>query len=759
MNILDNLLNNSKAGSTAVETVVNELAINNAFQGYAEVGLKLAAENFSTTASEADKMAVGTALQAGIQALRGAMEQNRDALRGGKSVSMALESWRVKDGNAEVLGSADAVTPSMVAAALAGLTASAAVQSKTSLLSRRNLSMESLAARYAGKTITAVADSTGFQQPSADHLALAQEAFNRPNGEGLANHVIYNQAYNFLAIGNDEAIESVYPTLVIPADQTGIGIEATVMTIFNGVKHTAKTTADDFKKKLLVRSRRNPQLLHNNSTTVVPEYTAQKASHFVDSAKFPVRTVKLDNVDVTTNLLRPGQDHGLLYLSNVEALLGGGVMTEKDSLEPAVLLAKVGLHMGDVSLVHDTTNVVGAQFTKNQQGNEQERIINAVIENLVIDKNTKDAAGAALPTAWLTALGDRKLVLGFEVTGRVNIESGMVSGNLAKRPRIVNLIDVDNKALATTDAAYVALKALVDDINVEEGFGFEVQAYRSNSTFRQAGQLVDRMRFTQLYDVPLRAPISVQTTVDNTAAVAENVTTLLATTKNRLAGEMVTELFNHLNAIEGYQKVPLTLGDIPAILGAGRFSLLPYFKREEIDVSGAQSLDETDRRQNISSRIVNVLKDNVYLAYQRSEFQAAADQKFGGVAPKPTVVLLTDVVTASYITIPGDTRTMGDHFDFRVVTMLDHRLDGKIIAVFNYLDGSQNAGVNELNFGNCIWSAEQVFAANMTIDGQTFHRASVQPRYRFINHAPVAMEFDVKGLTAALGAPFYTKDL
>lgn len=753
---------NTRQAATPVAGMVQELASTLSVHESTNVGAKLRFEHFAT--GEGHEAA--HAVENRVHSLREAA--SIIAGRFGSS-SLAMENYAVR-GNERVAvpGQEGEAGVSLVAAALAGTYADVQLSEGANRI-HRQLNMESFAGQIAGQSGGRVfrVGSGGLTDASMKHGAeyaqvaskfFSNESYAQP--QGLRNSMIYSMAYNFFAVGQDEFSESLYPTIVIAPDQVGVGIEASVMTVFEGVRHTANTTADDFKKRLLVRSRRHPEMLAKDSTTVVPAAVPAYAGDFVDPAIFPARVVKLDKVDVTTNYLRPGANRNLLLLSGTQAMIGDGVQTQEDSLEPAVLLKAIGVKIGESALSFSTLNIPGNQFAFAQQGNDQQRNLTLHAQGLVLTEDSKDVTGAALDATLKAALTGLTANLELIVTGSVNIESGMVNAGLQQKPTLRRLIDNATKTeIGKGDARFTAIDNILKTFNSDTDFGYEVQAFRSNAQLRLTGQLIDRMTYTQLYDVPLRAPITAKSPIMNAEQnLAENTTTLLATTRSRLNGELVTSLFEHLAQIREYKGVPLRVGEIPEVLGAGRFSLLPYHADGEIDVSDALSLDEADRRQNISSRIVNFLKDKVYEAYMQSEFQAAADQKFGGIAPKPTVVIATDIRTASYITIPGDTRTMGDQFDFRVVTTLDARFDNRIVVVFNYLDGTQNSAVNELNFGNLFWSAEQVIAAQVSENtGATSHRVTVQPRYRFINHAPIGMEFTVKGIPEALNAPFLVK--
>jgi hypothetical protein len=92
--------------------------------------------------------------------------------------------------------------------------------------------------------------------------------------------------------------------------------------------------------------------------------------------------------------------------------------------------------------------------------------------------------------------------------------------------------------------------------------------------------------------------------------------------------------------------------------------------------------------------------------YRSSEYKAAAAVLTGNTGFKPTVIVGTDPVIYNYLQSDGDLRTLGETFDVRIVSTLDHRVAGKIFLSFGVFDSARNTGINPLNFGNMLWSPE-----------------------------------------------------
>jgi hypothetical protein len=270
---------------------------------------------------------------------------------------------------------------------------------------------------------------------------------------------------------------------------------------------------------------------------------------------------------------------------------------------------------------------------------------------------------------------------------------------------------------------------------------------------RQRGQLINTTRFTQLYNVPLRSPITAIHPINTDDNVeATDVQALVTTTRIRTSNDAVTSLINTAAILREYVDARDFTGAGPEVMGVGRFYVRPVFYNETIDMASViDSIKSHERAADIQAVLVNKVRDLAYRMYRDSEYKAAADALAGGVAPMPTVIVGTDPVLARYLTVTGDLRTLGGEFDVRIVSSLDQRVQGKIFVAFGVFNDQRNTLVHPLNFGNMFWAPELVLTANISRGNTISKETVVQPRYLFVTHTPVMSVLEVENVPDVLG--------
>lgn len=129
-----------------------------------------------------------------------------------------------------------------------------------------------------------------------------------------------------------------------------------------------------------------------------------------------------------------------------------------------------------------------------------------------------------------------------------------------------------------------------------------------------------------------------------------------------------------------------------------------------------------------------------------SGYKVAADAVYDGAAPKPLVIVGTSPTIASYLTLNGDTRTLGDTMDIKIVETYDERIRDQIYiglgASVNY-----NSGVPApLHNGNMAWKPELPIFAPISRNDQISQELTVHPCFRHVQNLPVMGRITVTNL-------------
>jgi hypothetical protein len=577
----------------------------------------------------------------------------------------------------------------------------------------------------------------------AQKVVAAMEAFDQRDQRQSA---LYTMAYNYSVPLQSEFGETLYPLLNLPADQIGLGIIVNRLTVHKGLTHSVTGRAQELQKVDLTRAPVDASVLSRTKNAAVPVYRTAAADKFVDPTIVAPVQYTLEGADFQTAPLKIGVDANILGLSQTDAQLSAGSANQSDTLDPAVSLNNLYIKLGDDVIAYNVYGRHGANFVYNQQGRPEDRRLNFRSKFIVLNKDTKQVGNTALVDLADLATDNLSVVLDIAVDGTVNTEFGNVSVH-GPRINLVRVLDADFKELPASNAKVQAIQALVAGGTV---VGYDLKAYKTNVNLRERGDFIDRSQFVQLYEVPLLSPITAQRPVaTNGEHDAADYETLVTTTRFRLAGDVVTAVFDAVDRLRAFTSVPFNNEDAPQGLGAARFHVKPFLAElvgaDALDAAVmAQTLDSQDAAKNVAAAVVNKLRDIAFSMYIHSEYESA--KMATGFIGETTVAIATDPYIRRYLQLDGEIRTLSEKFNVKIVDTLDKRFRGKIFMTFVVLNENRNEVPNILNWGNLVWSAETVISANIPRGESMTRETIVQPRYRFVEHLPVAALVEVKNI-------------
>lgn len=575
--------------------------------------------------------------------------------------------------------------------------------------------------------------------------AFGLEAYDERENK---NASIYSIAYNMQSARQDEFGETFFPTLVLTPDQVGFGVTVDLMTVFDAVQHNVDGTFRDFAKKNIIRAVADHTVLKKEQTRVIPAVRPQNVAQFVDAAVVAPAAVIVEGQSITTAPLKIGKELNLIAVGQTDTLLSTGVMDNTDTLDTFLNLKNVYVKFGADVLRFNVSNLPLANFTYATQNNYRVMQLNFETTSVLINNTTKQADGSPLVDLAAIVTGNMIARVELKLTGSVNIETGKTSvyGNAVATHVVLNSA---GQQLDKAVAPAAPVVAVIDGGSIE---GYDLTAFYTNVNRRQRGQLIDVTKFTQLYNVPLRSPLSaMHPAVVDASIDATDVQALISATRIRVSNEAITALIDAAGTLAQYVDAADVQGEGPDVLGVGRFFVRSVYFQETLDMATmVDSVKSYERAQDIQAALVNKLRDYAYRMYRDSEYKAASDALNGGISPVPTVIIGTDPVLARYLNVTGDLRTLGGEFDVRIVSTLDYRMQGKIFMTFGVFNEQRNTAPNPLNFGNMVWGPELVMTANLS-RGNTYSKETVvQPRYAFVTHLPVMTTLIVNNLPSVL---------
>lgn len=593
------------------------------------------------------------------------------------------------------------------------------------------------------------AGADGFSERS-----FAMEAYSEREN---TNASVFSIAYNLGAARQNPFGEAFFPTITLSPELAGLEIKVPLFQVFKAVRHEVSGDLTDFARRNLIRASVDHTILEKERTRIVPVHRPESADKYVDPTIIAPYDYDREGELIKTAPLAIGKDVNIIGLSATDMLLQSGTLNQTDTLEASVVVTAVYVKVGDDILRFRTKIVPTFNFIRSSQGTQRQMTLTAQTNSLLINKATKTLSGGALSTLAGVVTDDLVVRLEVNLSGTVALDKGdlKVFANTFRAYTVSQ-----NNTLLDKDAA--PAKPVVDALAAATVVGYDVDAWLSNENRRQQGQLIDTNYWRQTYIVPYRAPISAMyPTTEDEQRDASDIQTLVATTRTRLENEAVSTVLETAEQLSEFVDVRDHLNNSPDVLGVGRFFVRPTFFYEKIKMMDIlNSLTSTNLKEDIQSALVNKLRDYVYRAYRDSDYIPSADALAGGMAKTPEVTIGTEPVLERYLTVTGDLRTLGGKFDCRVVSTVDERMRGKIVAVFSQYDANRNVAPHPLNFGNLIWAPELTLSAAITRDGQISRETVVQPRYLFMVNCPIMIVLEVEDIEDVMNKiPLHVKTI
>lgn len=577
---------------------------------------------------------------------------------------------------------------------------------------------------------------------------LSMEAYDEKENR---NAVAYSVAYNMQAARQDEFGEAFFPTIVVTPDNVGFMVSIRLHYVQEEVRRTLTGSLNNFGRKNIIKAVVDHTILRNDQTRLTPVVRSggganDSTANFVAADDVAPYEVTIDQHKVMTAPLKVGKRFDLIGLSQTDALISAGVLDQTDAIDSSLRLGaiyvKLGTAGGNAVIKFNTKDLAGSDFNYSVQGNTRQLQLGFNTNALLVTKNTVAVDGSSI--SQLAALTDSAVRLGADLFGSVVQDRGETSINTSD-VTVSTVTDSTGQILSITAGAGKTVADIFADAKV---IGYDLMGHRTNSNRRQRGQLVDTQFINNLYTVPLLAPITALRPVGD-AEVNDSslLASLITTTKIRTSNSAVGSLLEARDLLKDYINAADATLNQPEVLGVARYVVNAQYLEAVIDVPAQiDSLKSSDRAEDLQALLINKVRDMAFRLYTGSAYKAAADAIFDGASPKPLVIIGTDPILYRYLTISGDTRLLGDAFDFKIVQTLDARMRGKMIMSFG-MESAYNSGVpNPLHFGAMAWKPEMTLMMPITRNGAISFELTVSPSYRHIVNLPIMGYITVTGI-------------
>lgn len=592
------------------------------------------------------------------------------------------------------------------------------------------------------------AEELGVDEIADIGLIQAEISNEAYDGQKKNNALFYSIAYNLGAARQDEFSETFFRTIAIDPLQEGIKISQEFTSIYKEFDRSRAGTpdAEKFNRLPLIKEIYNKDIFAVDKHKLVPVYEKDtNDDFFITDVSYVDQT---SGQDITTCPLVFGKTVSLLGISQTDDILAKGVMDNTDALDRTLKLEQIFYSIGNEYFSFNAQLYPYSNFVGTTQGHHKDLQL-AFNPDFAINISNLKTWDGSTPTAFdsvNTTYADYIVILNVTIFGQVNTMTSDLTVNVGK----LNLKEIrtgGGQLVATTDAAYSAIKAIVDTISF---VGYTIEAYRTNSNVRTRGRLVSADIFEDIIIAPYRAGVTVINPINNAMGTDNDVG--LLTSQILLSGFITSNYaVKTLVDFESSMNLAKTNGTLDRLQfnGIGRYFINPYFNSLSFDVTSiVDSIQSADRADDIRQALRLKIKEEVLKMVTESNYGVAFEVIRKGVGGRISVIIGTDVFYRSLI-CKDDNKFIIDGTDIeaRVVSTWNNEIKGKIYVTFGIFDESSNQVVNPLNFGNCIWSPTISYEVVKTHGGAVNKELHNNPRFIHIINLPILSVFNISDAT------------
>jgi hypothetical protein len=607
-----------------------------------------------------------------------------------------------------------------------------------------------------GIAVCEVGDRTPFERRAAN------EAYDE---QSTSTSVAFSIAYNLECARQSELAETLFPTVVIPPNESGLFMSIDLALLQDDANRQISGAITNFHRYNVIRAQTYPELLHNDASDLVPVLRDESVQNFVSDALVQPVTRKMHNgEEITTNALKIGAKFDLLALSHTDSMVAKGMANQTDSIDTGVFLETILIALKSADgtktevIRFNVKELPYASYYPASQGDYRDQQLSFDNSDLLISEKTVTADGGVATLLDPIRTGKYEVRISVSLAGRLNLQFG--NGSVyGPAPEVATLSKAGVQVSTTTGTG----KTIADIFKGAEIIGYTLAAKRSNLNRRLRGQTMDTNTKKQFYPLNLLAPVTiVRPHSAGDVNDARDLSFLIFTTKTRSSIDAIEVLQSHCATMKSMQGQFHRPGETVETFGLARWLLDPYYGYDKyVAPQVVDSLKSSERNADIRASLTNMVQDHVFKMWQLSSYGPASASQNGGVGQIPTVIIACDPRIEQYLNIQGDLRLLGDKFPVKVVSDTNIKLRGKMYITFGNMETAAQGIPNVLHFGTTMYRPEMTIILPVSRDGQTSKEVTVSPAFRHFVNLPLIVEIDVEGIEDVVNAkvPVVLKEL
>lgn len=589
----------------------------------------------------------------------------------------------------------------------------------------------------------APADGSDFENE------YSKESFDNQN---LDDFFAVSIGLNYKIARQGPAMEMVYRTIPLTPEQGGFDIVVPNLFVENTLRHELDGSESDFGFRRVIDSAIDYTILNDNSTQIVPSYNDATKDNFVATTVLAPFEYENGRRKVLTSGLKLGKTIQIFGMGQADSVQRVGNPDYTEALDRKIGIATVFVQLGGETIGFDTKGLPFSNYVKMPEQGGRQMSLNFNISSLEIGKETTTWAGEELTGSvfQLIADGDYRVRLKTRLNGQVDVERGTID---------VTATGIEVMYIVNKDKARIPLesgvgKDIVDGLKSLAAVAWWPDARLTNSNHRHLGLMLNVRTVAERLLTRQRSPFFVPYPLNENRdqSVMDWLTFAVSSYINNEGVGTLINYHERLMRLTGGLRGELTLGDFEinalAVEGIGRYLVNPYVQELDIDLlENVQSQNTADNVENGIAVFINAIRSVAFDILQRTNYENAARYMDGGeVANKFKFGLVTSPIIQRFLTLQGDSRTLGANLSFQLESDVDARLTDSLYLVMI----REGDGVDPLNAGAMLLTPTLVSTISATRDNRPVNEAIVQPRFQHYNFCPIVVKFNVKGVRELL---------
>lgn len=558
---------------------------------------------------------------------------------------------------------------------------------------------------------------------------------------------------NYKIARQGPAMEMFFRTVALSPDQGGVDITVPNLFVENLVRHATDGSPSDFGFRRVIDSSIDYTVLNDNSTAILPTYNDNTKQYFVPTSLVTPFPETVGKRTVQTSALLVQKEINLFGLGNLDTISRAGQPDYTEALDRNIGVSWIVLGLGSTALRFDTLGLPYSRWIKTAEQGARALKLNFDLTSLYIDGDSTDANGQPLTGGVWDAIkaGGYTVRLRTTLNGKVDVERGGISVN----PGIVEVMSIVNEAgdlIPLDGTAGAAIVTQLEDIAVA---GWWPDARLTNTNHRHLGLMLNVRPVGERLMTRTRAPFFVPYPVgeERDQTIMDHLVFAVGNYINN-EGIGVLEAYHErlMRLTNGGLRGDLVKGDFEinalAIEGMGRHLLNPYIVELDVDLrKEAQSQSTVDNVDNGIEVLTNAMRSVAFDILQRTNYENACRFMDGGeITNKWKFICATSQKIKRFLTITGDSRTLGADLPYQLEADIDARMADKL-----YMSISRDVdGIDILSSGVMLLTPSLVSSMTVTRDNTPRVEAVVQPRFQHYFLLPILAKFNVTGVDELL---------